>query len=381
MFANFASDPQKSKDRLHPEKMGLIFLSPFELDKTRIIDSTAFRRLEHKTQVFVSNEGDHYRNRLTHSLEAAQITRIISQKLNITADLAEAITLAHDIGHAPFGHAGEDALKQALKPYNLDFDHNLHALKLFTKLENKYPGFEGLNLSWEFIEGIAKHNGPVLNPSKDMLFYVNLYKLDLNKYASLEAQVSAISDDIAYNSHDIDDGFRAGLLTIDELSQVSIFGDYIRQVDIEYPKLAEHKLVHEAMQRMKNAMILDVIATTEANIQHFKIQSIEDIRNLQQPLAQFSNEMELYHREIKVFLMQTVYKHKMVQEMTNRAASIIKDLFQAYMDNPEQLPISWKQNLSLRSREEVAIIVCDFIACMSDRYAISQHDVILDKVL
>lgn len=372
MLEKFACDSSSLRGRLYKEKDSLNFLSDFEIDKNRIIESNAFRRLEHKTQVFIDDTGDHYRSRLTHSLEASQIARIISNNLNICADLAENLTLAHDIGHAPFGHAGEDALSSALKNYGVEFDHNSHAIKLLTDLESKDPEFNGLNLTWEFLEGIAKHNGPILKPSKIIDNYSKKHNLELHKYPSLEAQVSSVSDDIAYNNHDIDDGFRAGLLRLDELENINILGSIINEVKFEYPKFDEHFIIHESVNRMKNMMIIDVINNTKRNIKEFSIGSIEDIRNLNQPLAKFSSEMEIYHKEIKTFLMDKLYTHFTIKRVTNKARRMIKELFQLYIEDPSCLPKSWQQNIS-SDKKECAIIVRDFIACMSDRYAIQEY--------
>jgi dGTPase len=372
MLAKFACNQNNLRGRLYQEKFSLSILSPFEVDRNRVIESNAFRRLEHKTQVFVSNEGDHYRNRLTHSLEAAQVARIISKALNISVDLAENLTLAHDIGHAPFGHAGEDALNEVMAEYGLEFDHNSHAIKLLTELEEKYPEFDGLNLTWEFLEGMAKHNGPILNPSKVIENYSKKHNLELDKYSSLESQVSALSDDIAYNNHDIDDGFRAGFISIDELKNVNMFGDLIRQLETEYPGIEEHKLVHKAVSRMKAAMIMDAIENTKANIKKFDIQTIDDVRNLGQGIASFSDSMELYHQEIKAFLMSKVYRHDVILKMTQNGKMIIKELFHRYMNDISCLPLSWQTKI-LRDKKEAAIVVCDFIACMSDRYAITEY--------
>jgi len=257
MLASYASNPDNSKGRLHLEKDVLHILSPFEIDRARIIESTAFRRLEYKTQVFVNHEGDHYRNRLTHSLEATEIAKIISKALRISSDLAESLTLAHDLGHAPFGHAGEDALSEAMQEFGADFSHNIHTLTLVTELESRHPQFEGLNLSWEMIDGIEKHNGPIMNKyeSPTLLAYAKRYNLELDKFSSLEAQISSLADDIAYNNHDIDDGFRAGLISIEDLKNIDIFGSIIRQVTTEYNNLEDHVLLHEAITRMKNMMI------------------------------------------------------------------------------------------------------------------------------
>ena len=373
MIESFASDPSNSKGRLYQEAPSLSIFSPFEIDRNRIIESTAFRRLEHKTQVFVSNEGDHYRNRLTHSLEAAQIARIVSKALNISTDLAENLTLAHDLGHAPFGHAGEDALNEAMQEYGENFDHNSHTIKLLTNLEKKHPCFDGLNLCWETIEGIAKHNGPLLNPSKIITAYSQKHDLALTKYSSLESQISSFSDDIAYNNHDIDDGFRAGLLNIEELRNVSILGKFISETEQEYPNLEDSKLLHEAVQRMKNAMIMDLIITTKANIKKFAIETNEDIRSLNKPLASFSPDMDAYHMEIKRFLLLKVYQSPSVCRMTNKGKRIIKELFNLYISDLKCLPNNWQTNIFSMKKSEAAIVVCDFIACMSDRHAIAEY--------
>ncbi len=372
MLASFACIPSKSKGRLCFESDITPIYSAFELDKSRIIESTAFRRLEYKTQVFVNHEGDHYRNRLTHSLEAALIARIISNSLQTSADLAETLTLAHDLGHAPFGHAGEAALNEAMQEFGENFDHNSHTIKILTKLENKFPQFDGLNLSWETIEGIAKHNGPLLHPSKIIIDYSTRHNLDLKNYPSLEAQVSSSADDIAYNNHDIDDGFRAGLLSIEQLRSVSLFGNLIDQVKFEYPQLEDDQLVHLAVQRMKNMMIMDLIETTKNNIENFSIKTQEDVRLLKNPLVKFSSEMELYHQEIKKFLMSKVYTHYSVSRMANKAKRVIKELFNLYMNDIGCLPTNWRIDKAASDKDK-AIIICDFIACMTDRHAISEY--------
>jgi dGTPase len=371
MLAKFACDPKNSVGRLYPESSLLAVVSPYELDRSRIIESNAFRRLDCKTQVFIGNEGDHYRNRLTHSLEAAQIARIVSKALHISTDLAENLALAHDLGHAPFGHAGEDALKEVMQEYGEDFDHNSHTIKLLTKLEKKYPMFDGLNLSWETIEGIVKHNGPLLNPSKIVLEYSEKHDLDLVRYSSLEAQVSSLSDDVAYNNHDIDDGFRAGLINIEELREISIIGKLIDLIKKEHPRIEADKVIHETVQRMKHAMITDLIDSTRRNIKKFSIETIEDVRSLGRPLARFSDEMEQYNIEIKKFLMLKVYRSSGINRMSNKAKRIIKELFHLYMNDLGCLPQNWQINLS--EKGNAAILVCDFIACMSDRYAMAEY--------
>ncbi len=375
MLARFASNPSHSKGRLYPEKDSLSILSPFELDRYRIIESTAFRRLEYKTQVFVNHEGDHYRNRLTHSLEAAEIAKAISKALNISSELSESLTLAHDLGHAPFGHAGEDALQEVMQDLGADFSHNIHTLTLVTEIEHRHPQFQGMNLSWEMIDGIAKHNGPIIGKviPPILLSYAKTYNLELDKYSSLEAQISSFADDIAYNNHDIDDGFRAGLITLDELQELDIFGEIIKQVKTEYPNCEKHILLHESIQRMKNMMILDLIESTKNNINKFSIKTNQDIRELKHPLACFSERIENYHQQIKKFLMSKVYTHHSVMRMANIGKRIIKGLFSLYMDDFACLPEFLQAKISANNKREAAIIIGNFIACMSDRYAIAEY--------
>lgn len=373
MLASFACDQANSKGRLYKEKNALSFLSSFEIDRNRIVESTAFRRLKNKTQVFISNESDHYRNRLTHSLEAAQVSIIISKALGISSVLAESLTLVHDIGHAPFGHAGEEALKEVLKNYGLSFDHNSHSIKLVTELENKHVEFNGLNLTWECLEGIAKHNGAILNPTPILTSFNNQYNLELEKNPSLEAQVSSISDDIAYNNHDIEDAFREGLLSIEDLLNVNMLKNIILQIMAEYKNLEDHKVIHETVMRMKNLMIIDVIENTKNNINKFSIETVEDVRNCKEILVKFSTQMELYHQEIKSFLSKKVYNHYLVKRMTNKARRMVKELFYLYMNDLRCLPDSWQANISLIDAKEAAIVVSNFIACMSDRYAMNEY--------
>lgn len=375
MLAKFASNPSHSRGRLYPENDSLSILSPFELDRYRIIESTAFRRLEYKTQVFVNHEGDHYRNRLTHSLEAAEIAKIISKALNVSSDLSESLTLAHDLGHAPFGHAGEDALQEVMQELGADFSHNIHTLTLVTEIEHRFPQFKGMNLSWEMIDGIAKHNGPILDKviPDTLSTYANTYDLELNKYSSLEAQISSLADDIAYNNHDIDDGFRAGLITLDELEEIGIFGKILKQVREDYPSCENHILLHETIQKMKNTMIVDLIDNTKNNINKYSIETNQDIRDLNHQLAYFSEGIENYHQQIKKFLMTKVYTHHSVMRMANRGKRIIKELFSLYMDDFACLPEFLQAKISANNKKEAAIIIGNFIACMSDRYAIAEY--------
>lgn len=380
MLANFACNPKASKGRLYPEPSHLNLLSPFAADRMRIIESSAFRRLAHKTQVFVNYKGDHYRNRLTHSLEAAQISRIVSDALNICSDLSESITLAHDLGHAPFGHSGEHALSELMQEYQLNFDHNSHTIKLLTELEKQHSQFNGLNLSWEILEGIAKHNGPLTNLAADnaVLLYSQKHDLDLNRFSSLEAQVSALSDDIAYNNHDIEDGVEAGLIDIEKLREVKLLGSFITLIEQKNPLLEARKIAYKAVQMMKNTMILDLIDNTKANLKKHQITSCEDIRALNKQLTTFSNEVEDYHQSIKKFLRHNVYKEYSVDRATSRGKRIIKELFAIYMNNPECLPGRWKTNIASLNKKEMAKLICDFIACMSDRYAIAEYQSFFD---
>lgn len=376
MLAKYASSAPLSKGRLYQENLPSISLiNPFQLDKNRIIESTAFRRLEHKTQVFTSNDGDHYRNRLTHSIEAAQIAITLSNALHLSSDLAETITLAHDLGHAPFGHAGEAALIEAIKEYDIEFDHNSHTIKILTEIEEKHIGFAGLNLTWETLEGIAKHNGAFTNKKISLILknYCDKHDLDLYKFPSLEAQISSFADDIAYNNHDIDDGYRAGLINLDDLSAIPLLDKIIKQIRDENIKTENFKLLHETMSRIKLIMIEDLINKTKENIKIGGIESLEDVRNFAKPLAEFSEPISEYHRQIKNFLMEKIYRHYSVNLMTNKAHRIVKELFHIYVNDLKCLPVRWQKNIADCSKKEAAIMVCDFIACMSDRFAISQY--------
>lgn len=375
MLLKYASNPLSSKGRLVQEKYCSGIYSPYEVDRIRVIESKAFRRLEYKTQVFFTHKEDHFRNRLTHSLEATEIAKIISKSLGLCADLAETITLAHDLGHAPFGHAGEDALKEVMKEYGCSFDHNLHTITIVTELEKQYPDFDGLNLSFEVIDGLVKHNGPFINKKITPLLqkYVTKYNLDLNNYPSLEAQISSLSDDIAYNNHDIDDGFRAGIITLEELIELDILGDILKKLIDEYKGVDKHILLQEVIRRMKDMMIMDLINNTKENIKRFSISSVEDIANLKQPLAIFSQEIIDYNQQIKYFLMERLYKTHKVIKIAYKAKRIIRELFHLYMSNPDCLPTFLQKKALNNTPEENAIMIGSFIACMSDRYAIAEY--------
>jgi dGTPase len=374
MLASYASKPQNLENRLHPENPSKNRTS-FQRDRDRIIHSLSFRRLEYKTQVFVNYESDHFRTRLTHSLEVAQIARTITRKLNLDQDLAEACALAHDIGHPPFGHSGENALNDLMQKYG-GFDHNAQALKILTKLEAPYAAYDGLNLTKETLAGIIKHNGPLtgFNIPKIITEYNNSHDLELKKYPSLEAQIAAISDDIAYNNHDIDDGIRAKLLHEKDLSHIKIIAESFAEVDKIYPILAPYKRVYEARRRVYSKMVDDVILTTEENIKNAKIESLADIQNAKKALCSFSKEMALEVLELKKTLREKVYTHPDVSLMNRKAYRLISELFQFFLENhdciPEEISLKFQQK---KHKKERARVLCDYISGMTDRYALEQH--------
>lgn len=377
-LASYASNPANSKGRFYDEG-DCKYRSVYGRDRDRIINSSAFRRLQYKTQVFVNHEGDHFRTRLTHSLEVAQIARWIASGLNVHKDLAEVVSLAHDLGHTPFGHAGEDALSQKMKDFggpDFTFSHNAHTLKIITKLEKSFVSFEGLNLSWEMLEGVVKHNGPLLDQGK-IHSYISQYNkkhdLDLERFPSIEAQISAISDDIAYNNHDIEDGIRAELFRIENLFDLPLIGEKFKKISKENPHARRELIVSEVKHQTTTDMILDVIQTTKENIQNYQIKTSDDVRNLGKFLVHFSPEMEKTHQEIKKFLMKNMYRHYKVNRMTQSAHKIVGGLFDFFIKNPNCLPDE-RQKLAekITDKKELAILVSDYIAGMTDRYAINE---------
>jgi len=329
--------------------------------------------LQYKTQVFVNHEGDHYRTRLTHTLEMAQIARWISGALNINKDLSEVISLAHDLGHPPFGHAGEEELNRKMQNFG-GFYHNVHTLKIITKLENRFIDFEGLNLTFETLEGVIKHNGAFLNYDKVNKYILDLdkiYDFQLTKSPSLEAQISSISDDIAYNNHDIEDGLRANLFTIADLYSIPLIGDIYKELVQKNPNLRQELLVGEAKKRITLAMVVDVIENTQYNLIKNKINNLNDVINFPYNLISFSKDLEEVHRKIKDFLMQNMYRHPKVNQMTINAQNIINFLFDKHFGDPKKLPADrydlFKNN---EDPKNLANIICDYIAGMTDRYAI-----------
>lgn len=377
---SFAIDEAKSRGRLYVEKYDdSKYRSIFGRDRDRIINSSAFRRLQYKTQVFVNHEGDHYRTRLTHSLEVAQIARWIAGALQANKDLAEIISLAHDLGHTPFGHAGENALNKKMKDFG-GFSHNSHALKIITKIETRFIEFEGLNLSWEMLEGVVKHNGLIIDSidakaHEYILQYNQKHDLDLQNFSSLEAQISAISDDIAYNNHDIEDGLRADLFEVEQLFALPVIGEIYQEILRQHPKIKRELLVGEAKKRLTLAMVLDVIENTKKNLSANKIKTVQDVRNAQKPLVNFSDSMENSHQNLKKFLMQNMYRHPMVNEMTNNAKKIISDLFDFYMKDSRSLPKERAEVAQkISDKKTLAILIADYIAGMTDRFAIKEFE-------
>ena len=375
LLAPYACFSSKSKGRIYPEETGA-GRSEFQRDRDRIIHSTAFRRLEYKTQVFLYNEGDHYRTRLTHSIEVAQLARSVARILRIDEDLSEAISLAHDLGHAPFGHAGEEELEKCMYDYG-GFDHNAQTVRILTKLEKKYSSFKGLNLTWECLEGLAKHNGPVDMPSRALAEFNAVYDLELETYAGLEAQISSLCDDIAYNSHDIEDGIRAELFNIDDISHLPVIHDILSSIPLDLDENI-NVTINEVRSAFIKYMISDLIEETNRRLEQFNISSADDIRNNDQPIASFSESFENDLQEIRDFLFESMYKHRKVIIMTQKAKMVLRRLFEFYMENPTCLPYNWIEDMDFDDKEEVAVKVADFIAGMTDRYAFRQYNKIFD---
>ncbi|MEH7827048.1 deoxyguanosinetriphosphate triphosphohydrolase [Gemmobacter denitrificans] len=382
MLAPFACLPDASRGRLHPEVMST-FRSPFQRDRDRIIHSSAFRRLKHKTQVFIEHEGDYYRTRLTHSIEVAQVARTISGVLGLNTDLAECIALAHDLGHTPFGHTGEDALARLMAPYG-GFDHNAQALRIVTRLERHYAGFDGLNLTWESLEGIAKHNGPVIGPNADekhagplpyALAEVNAeWDLDLHTHASAEAQVAAIADDVAYSHHDLHDGLRSGLFTEADLMELPVTAPAFDEVDRLYPGLDRMRRRHEALRRVFGRMVEDVIHVAQNRLEAAQPKSVDDIRQMGMTVIRFSKPLYQELKAVRSFLFHRMYRAPSVVEMRARVTAMLDDLFPLFLRNPDLLPQEWRADIDAAQDDtQLARIVADYVAGMTDRFAIQEH--------
>ncbi len=370
MLAAYACDPSNSRGRLHNEAEST-HRSAFQRDRDRIIHSTAFRRLMHKTQVFVAHEGGLFRTRLTHTIEVGQVARTIASVLGLSVELTEAVALAHDLGHTPFGHNGEDVLSLCMAPYG-GFDHNAQALKIVTSLERHYAEFDGLNLTWETLEAIAKHNGPVIGELPFSLNdYNNLHNLELGTYASAEAQAAAIADDIAYNNHDLDDGLRAGLFTVDDIIELPLVGRCFQIVDAKYPRLDPARRRHEALRRVFGIMVEDVVAQSQMRIAKLAPKTAQEIRNHSAPVIQFSDDLFAQLKEIRAFLFTRMYRHDEVNKMRDRTGKVVRDLFNVYMAAPELLP---KRRRAITGGNTAqARAIADYIAGMTDRFAFEEH--------
>jgi dGTPase len=381
-LAPYASKPEESRGRLHPEPEHAM-RSPFQRDRDRIVHSTAFRRLTYKTQVFVYHEGDHYRTRLTHSLEVAQIARTISRALGLDDDLAETLALAHDLGHTPFGHAGEDALNAAMADFG-GFSHNDQTLRILTRLERHYAEFDGLNLTWETLEGTVKHNGPLRGRGIDRPVpptideYDRRHPLALDTFPGPEAQVAALADDIAYNNHDLDDGLRAGLFAVADLAEVPLVGPVVREVAGRYPQIEEPRLIHETIRRVIDHMVGDLIAETRSLLAGSGAGSAAEIRALNAPVVAFSPEMRKNDRALKGFLSERMYRHYRVNRMSSKARRVVRDLFRLYLAEPECLPGEWRGLAAGPDDPQTARVAADYLAGMTDRFALDEHHRLFD---
>ncbi|MAH83362.1 MAG: deoxyguanosinetriphosphate triphosphohydrolase [Rhodospirillaceae bacterium TMED8] len=378
----YATWEEDSRGRLNPEPESAT-RGCYQRDRDRIIHSKAFRRLAYKTQVFVNHEGDFFRTRLTHSLEVSQIARSVCRFLGLNEDLGEALALAHDLGHPPFGHAGEDALGEMMEPFG-GFDHNAQSLHVVTREEEMYGKWDGLNLTWETLEGLVKHNGPVLNYQigetlpHPIAAYAHSQDLELNTHAGLEAQVAALADDIAYNNHDIDDGLRAELFTIEDLREIPLVGRIFEDVSQEFAGVDVSRRINEAVRRLIGAMVDDLIVETSRRVALLAPKNVTDIRLHDQPVAGFSDEMRENDAAIKGFLFPNMYRHYKLNRMTSKGRRVVKDLFKLLVNEPECLPTNWRDDAHHPGSENTARIVADYIAGMTDRYALDEHRRLFD---
>jgi dGTPase len=375
-LASFATRPEASRGRYWPEEE-----SPtrtcYQRDRDRIIHSTAFRRLKHKTQVFVQHEGDYYRTRLTHSLEVAQIARSLARMLGLDEDLAEALALSHDLGHPPFGHAGEAALNACMAARG-GFDHNAQALSLVTRLEHRYAGFDGLNLTWEALEGLVKHNGPLIGvgaaPDSLPEAVANFpWDLELSTHAGPEAQIAALSDDIAYVNHDIDDGLRANLFETEEVFEAGLAGPIFRAVSEAHPGLEKGRLIGEAVRRLITCMVSDVAEKTGRRLTQLRPETAADIRAAREPVAAFSEPMHAGVVSLKAFLHRSMYRHHRVMDVMTNAQKALTALFDAFLAEPNLLPKDWTEQCGAAGERQTARAVCDYIAGMTDRFALQEY--------
>lgn len=388
-LASYACRPDQSRGRLVEEPESR-HRTPFQRDRDRIIHSSAFRRLKYKTQVFVYHEGDHYRTRLTHTLEVAQIARTLARALMINEDLAEGIALSHDLGHTPFAHMGEEALQKCMDALG-GFDHNDQSLRILVQLEDKYPRFQGLNLTWETLEGVAKHNGPRLRKKQapdlsvlpaTLFEFTKKMDLGLDSYGSLEAQVAGLADDIAYNNHDVEDGLRAGFFTLDELAQMPLIGDILKDIKSKYPDISQTILVAELIRDMIGEMVVDVLDESKKRLREIAPNSTDDIRKAGMPVVAFSEAMHSKVEDLRAFLYARMYRHYSLQRIWVKVEKIIPDLFTAFMNKHTLMPDHWQKRVEkaggLTNDKARARIICDYVAGMTDRYAIREHERIFD---
>ena len=375
--AKYATNFHNSRGRLYSQSESQ-HRNPFHRDKDRVIHSEHFRLLKHKTQVFIAHTEDYYRTRLTHSIEVSQIARTVARILNLDEDLSEVLALSHDLGHPPFSHSGEESLDECMKDFG-GFDHNVQTLKIVTGLEKRYPDFDGLNLSWETLEGILKHNGPIKNYNNKSPIgffirdFISNYDLEISTFASLEAQISSLSDDIAYNNHDIDDGFRAKKFKIKDICEIPLINMIYQDIIREYTGLDDFMIIQELVRRLIGFMVNDLLEQTNKNLDILKPQSVVDIRCHDHPIASFSNKMKNQDKELRKFLHERVYSHSSMDNDRNNGRKIIKELFDKLLTNNDLLPIKIKQACDGQLLSKKAIIICDFIASMTDRSATANH--------
>ena len=350
----------------------------YQRDRDRVLHSGAFRKLQYKTQVFVFHEGDYYRTRLTHTIEVAQIARSLSRNLNFNEDLAEAIALSHDLGHTPFGHAGEEILNNLMKPYG-GFNHNEQALRILTKIERRYPLFDGLNLTFETIDGIIKHNGPITGkPTPLLLNLKDLMKLNFRAFGTGEAQLAAIADDIAYNAHDVDDGLRAQIFKIADLDKLSLVSPLISEIQSDFGSIEESRLISELVRKIVNTLVADILTETMSRLQKIRPIDSADIMNAEQPIVSFSEELTPKIQQLRNFLFTKMYRHYKVNRMANKAKRVISELFNLFMEDPTVLPDEWRYSGKKNFKNNQARLISDYIAGMTDRYALLEYDRLFD---
>jgi len=375
----FSTSFDNSKGRLHNENESEN-RNPFQRDRDRVIHSDSFRLLKHKTQVFLAHTEDYYRTRLTHSLEVSQISRAVSRRLGLDEDLAEVLALSHDLGHPPFAHSGEEILNRCMKEYD-GFDHNAQTLRILTSLEDRYPLFEGLNLTWETLEGVVKHNGPLLNPHIVIKEYNNIHDLELNTFPGLEAQIASLSDDIAYNNHDIDDGFRAGLISLNDLKKIELFSEIIKEINLEFKNIDDHMIVKELIRRLIGLMVNDLISNTKKNIDKIKPNNPEQIRSHKSSVASFSDFFISQDNQIRKFLKSRVYEHFSFENERVRSMRTIEDIFSKLIKDIDLLPIKLREKCDTPYSKISARVICDYIASMTDRSVVENHARLYDKNL